>query len=170
MPQITVETGDLTRAQVDAIVNPANSHGFMGGGVAYAIKRSGGQEIEDEAVAAAPTPVGEAVATTSGKLACQHVIHAPTMTEPTQLTDAGNVRAAVKAALAKAAELNLSSLAFPGMGCGVGGLSKREAAQAMVETIVEAGPKFPVYLIGFDEELTEEFARWLGKSRETESK
>jgi len=169
MAGVIVRKGDLTLQEVDAIVNPANSYGWMGGGVAYAIKKAGGRVIEEEAVGKAPIPVGSAVESTAGKLSCRYVIHAPTMTEPAERIGAGNVRKATLAALRRASELNLKSVAFPGMGCGVGGLTKSEAAGNMVKSILEFSPEFTVYLIGFDDELTEEFGRWLGAlSRGTE--
>jgi len=80
--RIVVLTGDITKQEVDAIVNPANSMLVMGGGVAGAIKRVGGKEIEDESVKHAPVPVGEAVATGAGRLKAKYVIHAPTMERP----------------------------------------------------------------------------------------
>jgi O-acetyl-ADP-ribose deacetylase (regulator of RNase III) len=163
MAEIIVKKGDITVQEVDAVVNPANSHGWMGGGVAYAIKKAGGQVIEDEIVSHAPIPVGSAVESAAGRLSCKYVIHAPTMTEPAEKIGVGNVGAAVKATLRKASELGLRSVAFPGMGCGVGGVTKSDAAKAMVESIVDFNPSFTVYLIGFDDELTEEFRRWLGE-------
>ena len=65
---IIIEKGDLTQVKCDVIVNPANSSGYMGGGVAGAIKRAGGSIIEKQAIAQAPIPVGEAVITTGGNL------------------------------------------------------------------------------------------------------
>ena len=164
--KVVVKAGDITREKVDAIVNPANSYGWMGGGVAYAIKKAGGRVIEDEAVSKAPIPVGSAVETTAGRLPCKYVIHAPTMTEPAESIDVLNVIKAANAALSRAAELGVPSLAFPGLGTGVGGVSKSDAAKAMVASILDFNPPFTVYLIGFDDELTEEFRRWLGKLRQ----
>jgi O-acetyl-ADP-ribose deacetylase len=163
MADITVLKGDLTSQNVDAIVNPANSYGLMGGGVAWAIKKSGGKEVEDQAVAKAPIPVGSAVETAGGRMSCKYVIHAPTMGEPAERIGVANVSAATRAALAKARELGVGSLAFPGMGTGVGGVGKSDAARAMVEAILDFGPEFAVYLIDVDVELTEEFRRWLRK-------
>jgi O-acetyl-ADP-ribose deacetylase (regulator of RNase III) len=66
---ITVVRGDITRSQAEVIVNPANSKLMMGGGVAGAIRRTGGAAIEREALRRAPIRVGEAIATNAGKLA-----------------------------------------------------------------------------------------------------
>lgn len=165
MLDVVVKKGDLTRLAVDAIVNPANSYGLMGGGVAYAIKLAGGKAIEDEAVLKAPIPVGSAIVTTGGSMPCRYVIHAATMASPSELIGVDNVRSATQAALRKAKALGVVSLAFPGMGTGVGGVAKSDAARAMVESIIDFSPQFRVYLIGFDVELTGEFERWLVKLR-----
>jgi len=133
----------------------------MGGGVAGAIKRTGGVEIEREALKYAPVPVGKAVATGAGKLRARAVIHAPTMERPAMRTSVEKVRAAVKAALECAEEKGFASVAFPGMGTGVGGLPIDDAARVMVEVVKEfvdrgTGIKC-VLFVGFDEELTEAF-------------
>jgi len=74
MAGILVLCGDLTRVEADAIVNPANSHGLMGGGVALAIRRARGRVVEEEAVAQAPIPMGSAVVTSAGSMSCKYVI------------------------------------------------------------------------------------------------
>jgi len=134
--KITPKQGDITTLEIDAIVNAANSYGYMGGGVAGAIKKIGGQEIETEAVSQAPIPIGSAVITTAGHLNCKYVIHAPTMEQPASLIDIGNVKEATRAALECAEENNLKKIAIPGMGTGVGGVPKDKAAEAMLEVIV----------------------------------
>jgi len=103
--------GDITTLEVDAIVNAANTRLVMGGGVAGAIKRAGGKEIEEEAVAKGPIRIGEAVETTAGKLKAKFVIHSPTMDMDFK-TDENKIRLAVRAALKKAEELGIESIAF----------------------------------------------------------
>ncbi len=125
---IVVKTGDITKISCDAIVNPANSYGYMGGGVAGAIKRVGGIEIEKKAVAQAPIFVGSAVATTAGMLPCQFVIHAPTMRKPAMRIPVENVAKATSAALKLGRQLDIRQIAIPGMGTGVGGVSPDDAA------------------------------------------
>ncbi|RLI87482.1 MAG: macro domain-containing protein [Archaeoglobales archaeon] len=132
--EIVALLGDITKLEVDAIVNAANTRLIMGGGVAGAIKRAGGKEIEEEAVAKGPIKIGEAVETTAGKLKAKYVIHSPTM-ELDFKTDENKIRLAVRAALKKADELGIESIAFPAMGTGVGGFSREEAAKIMVEEI-----------------------------------
>lgn len=129
--------GDLTKMELDAIVNPANSEGEMGGGVAGVIKRAGGQIIEDEAMEQAPIPIGKAVVTSAGTLDCDYVIHAPTMEVPVQKTSAEKVFKAMLAALNVAEEIEIESLAVPGMGTGTGRVPVDEAAKAMIDAIRE---------------------------------
>ena len=163
--QIVVEQGDLTQKKVDAIVNPANSAGLMGGGVAGVIRRVGGSIIEEEAVKQAPIPIGKAVLTTGGSLPCKGVIHAPTMVRPAERATAEVVRKATGAALRCADEGGLSSIAFPGMGTGVGRLPCHIAAKTMVETIRAFPEKNlkEVYLVGFEKEMVEAFQNALNQ-------
>lgn len=158
---VSVERGDITQMRADAIVNPANSRLVMGGGVAGAIKRAGGPTIEKEAVQRAPVVVGEAVATTAGKLGAKYVIHAPTMARPAMKTNVTNVEKATTAALNLARELQLTSIAIPGVGTGVGGVPVHEAAQTMIEVIrrhlSERTSLKRIFLISINEELTSAF-------------
>ena len=133
--EVCVVEGDITAQDVDAIVNPANRRLVMGGGVAGAIRRAGGEEIEREAVSKGPIEIGEAVATTAGRLPSRYVIHAPTVGSPGGRASLSSARAATRAALRLADELNLESIAFPGMGTGVGGLRISKAVRAMAEEV-----------------------------------
>ncbi len=155
---IVVKRGDLTSVSCDAIVNPANSYGHMGGGVAGAIKRIGGVEIEKEAISKAPINVGNAIATTAGVLPCQYVIHAPTMKRPAMGIDVDNVKLATDAALSLAENLGLRCIAIPGMGTGVGGVSYKKAAEAMVLIIKKFEDKFDkIILIDRNDEMVNSF-------------
>lgn len=163
--RIRVIEGDITELDVDAIVNPANSLMLMGGGVAGAIKRKGGIEIEEEARRHAPVPVGEAIATTAGKLKAKYVIHAPTMERPAMRIGLENVEKATRAALLLADKLELESIAFPGMGTGVGGIPYYDAAKKMLEVIkeyIDNGTKLrEIILVAWGKEAYEEFRRAL---------
>src|SRR5438876_4074352 len=77
--EIEVQEGDIARCAVDAIANAANDRLWMGAGVAGALKRSGGDEIEREAMALGPIPLGSAVATTAGNLPASWVVHGAVM-------------------------------------------------------------------------------------------
>lgn len=157
-----MRTGDITKEKTGAIVNPANSYGSMGGGVAWAIKKSGGEEIEREAVEKGPTRVGDAIATSAGRLLARFVIHAPTMENPAERTNEEKIEKATSAALECSRKLGIKSLAFPGMGTGVGGVSKEKAACVMIDTIkrfldTENSDLERIILVGFDYELTKKF-------------
>ncbi len=166
--EIVAIIGDIAKQKIEAIVNPANSWMIMGGGAAGAIKRMGGKEIEDEAVKHAPVPVGKAVATGAGRLKAKYVIHAPTMERPAMRIGVENVRLAVRAALECANELRLRSVAFPGMGTGVGGLALEEAAEAMIDETkkhVERGTNLKrIVFVGFRDDLTQAFSAAISKS------
>ena len=160
MVKIVIKKGDITQEDVDAIVNPANSFMIMGGGVALAIKLKGGEEIEKEAMSKAPVNIGDAIYTSAGKLKARYIIHAPTMKNPAERTNEENVRKAVIAALKVAEKLKVKSLAFPGMGTGVGGLDKYKAARAMLEEIKKFNPKLEeIRLVAFEEELLDAFEK-----------
>ena len=137
--EIVIAKGDITTIECDAVVNPANSLMFMGGGVAGALRRVAGKEVEEEARKHAPVPVGEAIATGAGKLEprIKIIIHAPTMERPAMRTTTSKVRKAATAALALAAEKDIECLAFPAMGAGVGGLNAKDSLAAMLEALDE---------------------------------
>ncbi len=126
-----VRRGDITESGVDAVVNAANNHLWMGAGVAGAIKKRGGEEIETEAVSKGPIRVGEAVITGGGGLPARHVIHAAGMGQDLR-TSPDIVEACTRASLAVAEENGLASIAFPAIGTGVGGLDARTAASRML--------------------------------------
>ena len=129
--EIDVTKGDITEAATQAIVNAANNHLWMGAGVAGAIKRKGGIDIEREAVSKGPIKVGEAVITGAGKLKAKYVIHAAGMGQDLQ-TDAQKVKEATKNSLELAESHKISSMAFPAIGTGVGGFPLGECAEIMV--------------------------------------
>ncbi|GBD17442.1 O-acetyl-ADP-ribose deacetylase [bacterium HR26] len=135
---LEVVIGDITTVDTEAIVNAANNELWMGSGVAGAIKRAGGEEIEREAVSKGPIRIGEAVATGAGRLPYKAVIHAAAMgyqggrmIPPT----AESIQAATRAALEVADQLGFESVAFPALGTGVGGFDLAEAATLMVSTV-----------------------------------
>jgi O-acetyl-ADP-ribose deacetylase (regulator of RNase III) len=131
--------GDITTADVEAIVNAANSQLWMGGGVAGAIKRAAGEELEREAIAQGPIEPGQAVVTSAGRLPLpiKWVIHAATM-GPDLRTSEDLVRRATASALAAAVQVGATSIALPAMGTGVGGFPTNRAAVVMVDEAVKA--------------------------------
>lgn len=136
MVRVRCVQGDVTKVPVEAIVNAANNALRMGGGVAGAIKRAGGKEIEEEAVKKGPIPIGEAAVTGAGKLPAKYVIHAAVMGLDL-VTDGGKIRAATRNSLLRAKELGMKSIAFPALGTGVGGFPYHDAARIMVEAVAQ---------------------------------
>jgi O-acetyl-ADP-ribose deacetylase len=131
---IEVLDTDITALEVDAIANAANTQLMHGGGVAGAIRRAGGAEVEAESRAKAPIRLGEAVETTGGDMPCRWVIHAATM-ELGGPTSADIIRRATASTLRRADELGAKSLALVAFGTGVGGFPLDEAARIEVEEV-----------------------------------
>ncbi len=129
---LEVIEGDITEYDGEAIVNAANNHFWMGGGVAGAIKRAGGKSIEEEAMRAGPKPVGEAVLTGGGSLKAKFVIHAAVMGQDLE-TDSSKILAATMSSLRLAESRGIKSIAFPALGTGVGGFPLPDAAALMIE-------------------------------------
>jgi O-acetyl-ADP-ribose deacetylase (regulator of RNase III) len=132
---IEVVEADITKLEVDAIANAANAQLLHGGGVAGAIARAAGPELERESRERAPIAVGDAVETTGGSLPARWVIHAATMATPGGTTSADVVRRCTAATLWKADELGARSLALVAFGTGVGGFPIEEAATIEVEEV-----------------------------------
>lgn len=132
--EISIIQGDITEQETDAIVNAANNHLWMGSGVAGAIKHKGGDEIEKEAVKKGPIEIGDAVATTAGKLKAKYVIHAAGMGQDLA-TSAVIISKTTTASLKVADDLKLKSISFPAIGTGVGGLGLDECARMMIEAV-----------------------------------
>ncbi len=132
---IEVVQGDIAAQEADAVVNAANNHLWMGSGVAGALKRAGGKSIEAEAIGQGPIPIGEAVATGGGRLKAKYVIHAAVMGQDLA-TDGGKVAAAPASSLVRAEELGVTSIAFPALGTGVGGLPLAECARTMIDEVL----------------------------------
>ena len=157
---IEVKLGDITSIQCDAIINPANSYGYMGGGVAGAIKRKGGTEIEKEAISKAPIKVGNAISTTAGNLPNRYVIHAPTMERPAMRIGIENVEKATYAAFNLGLKLNVKSIAIPGMGTGVGQVSEIDSAKVIVKIAKEFENKFEkIILVDYNKSMIDAFNR-----------
>ncbi len=128
--------GDITREQVDAIVNAANSRLLHGGGVAGAIVRKGGRIIQEESLRIAPVATGSAKATGAGQLPCRMVIHAVgpvwgggNANEETLLASA------VEAALTLAHDSRLETISFPAISAGIFGYPPAAATAVIVATV-----------------------------------
>jgi O-acetyl-ADP-ribose deacetylase (regulator of RNase III) len=129
--RLEVIAADVTTLDVDAIANAANTDLAHGGGVAAAIARAGGPDVQRESYERAPIALGEAVETTAGEMPARWVIHAATM-ELGGPTSAEIIEQATRSTLAKAEELGARSLALVAFGTGVGRFPVDEAARIMV--------------------------------------
>ena len=127
--ELEVLQADVTKLEVDAIANAANTQLRHGGGVAGAISRAGGPEVQRESDEKAPIGLGEAVETTAGEMPARYVIHAATM-ELGGPTSAEIIERATRSTLAKADELGCRSLALVAFGTGRGRLSPRRGRAA----------------------------------------
>jgi O-acetyl-ADP-ribose deacetylase (regulator of RNase III) len=161
--KLEVMDGDIAQLEVDAVANAANDHLWMGSGVAGALKRAGGDEIEREAVAKGPIPLGDAVATGAGRLQAKHVIHGAVMGQDLQ-TNADLVRRTTRSCLALADELGAGSLALPAFGTGVGGFPLDECARITVEEARAYEPQVleRVVFAVFGDEARQAFEEALG--------
>jgi O-acetyl-ADP-ribose deacetylase (regulator of RNase III) len=130
VPRLEVIAGDVTKLEIDAIANAANTQLMHGGGVAGAISRAGGPEVQRESDERAPIGLGEAVATTAGDMPARWVIHAATM-ELGGPTSGPIIEQATRSTLAVAEELGCRSVALVAFGTGVGGFPLDEAARLM---------------------------------------
>jgi O-acetyl-ADP-ribose deacetylase (regulator of RNase III) len=156
--KVHVLEADITRLEVDAIANAANTDLKHGGGVAGAISRAGGPDVQRESDSLAPIGLGEAVETTAGDMPCRWVIHAATM-ELGGPTSADIIRRATASTLRKADELGATSLALVAFGTGVGGFPIEHAAAIEVEEVRrhlggESGLERVVFAVRGDEART----------------
>jgi len=140
MIAMEVQQADVTRLDVDAITNAANTRLKHGGGVAAAISRAGGPAIQRESDEKAPIALGDAIETTAGDMPARYVIHAATM-ELGGPTSAQIITQATRSTLAKADELGCRSLALVAFGTGVGGFPLDEAARLMVDAVRGHDPR-----------------------------
>ena len=139
---VRVVQGDLTREPVDAIVNAANSHLMHGGGVAGAIVRAGGRQIQRESNAwvrqHGPVPTGSAAVTGAGRLPCRYVIHAVGPVWRNRGDEDELLAAAVTSALELAAEHHLESVSLPGISTGIFGFPKERGARVILRAVLAA--------------------------------
>lgn len=132
--KVILQQGDITDAEVDAVVNAANSRLQLGAGVAGAIRRKGGPAIQQECDVLGPVSLGEAAITSGGQLKARYVIHAASM-HLGGLTNEGSLRDATVNSLKRAVEKKLTSIAFPAIGTGVAGFPLNRCAQVMLEEV-----------------------------------
>jgi O-acetyl-ADP-ribose deacetylase (regulator of RNase III) len=139
MIELEVIQADVTKLELDAIANAANTELRHGGGVAAAISRAGGPMVQRESTEKAPIGLGDAVETTAGEMPARYVIHAATM-ELGGPTSAEIISRATTSTLGKADELGCRTLGLVAFGTGVGGFPLDEAARLMVDAVRQHRP------------------------------
>jgi len=136
-----VTQGDIAGQSADVLVNAAGTSLQMGSGVAGALRRGAGQEINQEAVSKGPVDLGGVAVTDAYDLDAEWVIHAAAMPHYGDgRATAESIADATRNALEKADELGAESLVIPALGCGVAGFELREGARIIAETIDEYEP------------------------------
>ena len=156
--EIQLIQGDITQLETDAIVNAANSQLILGGGVAGAIRRSGGPQIQIECDQIGGCEVGGAAITTGGSLKARHIIHAvgPRMGEG---NEDDKLKRATQNSLKLADEKHLHSLAFPAISTGIFGFPIERCARIMLKATLDyvqslTGLKQVVFCLFDSEALT----------------
>ena len=164
---IKLHVGDITKLQVDVIVNAANGIGVMGAGVAGAIRRAGGPSIGEEAKGICdenPKKEGECYITGAGFLeenGVKHIYHAVTMNYPGGRTSMESVKSAMRSVLVKAIANGMKSVAFPGLGTGIGRLDPLAVANTMLNTAERFSGDIDVWFADIDEQFVNEIKEGL---------
>ncbi|ELZ12763.1 Appr-1-p processing domain-containing protein [Haloterrigena salina JCM 13891] len=140
--EFDVVQGDIAAQSADALVNAAGTSLEMGSGVAGALRRGAGEEINEEATAEGPVDLGEVAVTDAYDLDADHVIHAAAMPHygDGQATEA-SIREATRNALETADDLRCRSIVLPALGCGVAGFDFAEGAALIAEEIRNYEPE-----------------------------
>lgn len=158
---VTAKRTSITEIKAEAIVNAANGCGIMGKGIAGAIAKAGGSEIQAEARAlhnqkGSPFEPGEVYVTTSGDLEAtgiKKVIHAVTMKFPGQSASINDVVNVTQNAIEAAIKLGFTSIAFPGLGTGIGRLDKETVALRMTMVANNYGYLIDIIFVDLDQEF-----------------
>ena len=134
--EFSVIRGDIAAESADALVNAAGTSLRMGSGVAGALRRSGGEELNEAAMAEGPVDLGEVAVTDAFGLDAEYVIHAAAMPHYGDgRATAGSIRDAARNALEAADERGCESLVMPALGCGVAGFELEEGARIIAAVI-----------------------------------
>jgi O-acetyl-ADP-ribose deacetylase len=163
--KIVVMKWDITDIEADAIVNAANTDLVLGSGVAGAIRKKGGDLIQNECNEIGSIPLGQAAITGAGNIRARFVIHAAGMHLGGRVSGL-SLRDCTYNSLLRASEKNLKTIAFPAIGTGVGGFPMKNCAQVMVDTVSEFlqnkhSSIERVYFVLFNEESFDAFDLYL---------
>jgi O-acetyl-ADP-ribose deacetylase (regulator of RNase III) len=140
--EFTVVQGDIAAQSADALVNAAGTSLAMGSGVAGALRRAGGEELDRAARAKGPIDLGAVAVTDAYGLDADYVIHAAAMPHDGDgQATAESIRSATVAALDAADERGCESLVVPALGCGVAGFDLAEGARIVCEAVRDHRPR-----------------------------
>ena len=160
--EFSVIRGDIAAESADALVNAAGTSLRMGSGVAGALRRGGGEGLNEAAMAEGPVDLGEVAVTDAFDLDAEYVIHAAAMPHygDGQAT-AESIRNAARSALEAADERGCESLVIPALGCGVAGFDLEEGARIIAEVIDDFEPEHlrDVRFVAYSEEEAETIER-----------
>jgi O-acetyl-ADP-ribose deacetylase (regulator of RNase III) len=166
--------GDLTRLQLDAVVNAANEHLAHGGGLAAVIVRAGGREIQDQSdrwvTEHGPLRPGVAAVTTAGTLPAKFVVHVAGPRYHQGLDNEHLLRMAVGAALDAAVLAGCRSVGMPALSAGIFGYPLREATRVIADECVQWAGAHPgsldeIELVGYDAPATTQFEAGLATAQ-----
>jgi putative ATPase len=158
---------DLTKLEVDAVVNAANEHLRHGGGVAAALARAGGPSVQRESHTwvdeHGPVQPGQAAITSAGQMPATHIIHVVGPRYSSGQDNTGLLTQAVHAALAAAADAGANSVAMPAISAGIFGYPPADATKVIAKACAQwlranPGAVDTVLLVGYDQRSADLFA------------
>src|SRR6056297_1763524 len=134
--QFSVVQGDVAEQSADALVNAAGTSLRMGSGVAGALRRAAGEQLNEAAMAEGPVDLGEVAVTDAFDLDAEYVIHAAAMPHygDGQAT-ARSIRSATRNSLATVESLGVESIVIPALGCGVAGFEYEDGVGIIAEVL-----------------------------------
>ncbi|RQG95816.1 macro domain-containing protein [Natrarchaeobius chitinivorans] len=170
--EFDVVQGDIAAQSADALVNAAGTSLRMGSGVAGALRRTAGDEINEDAMERGPVELGTVAVTDAYDLGAEYVIHAAAMAHyGDENATAESIRDATRNALEKADDLECRSIVLPALGCGVAGFDLTEGAELIGEEIEAYEPETleEVRLIAYSDEEYDVIRAATGKADESET-
>lgn len=135
MIHVSLQRGDVSAVQAEAIVNAANTSLVMGAGVAGAIRRRAGPKVQEECSAHMPIDLSEVAVTSAGNLRAKYILHAATM-RPAGFSSVDIIARATENIISKCTELGLTHIAMPAIGCGIAGVDPKSGIRVILGTIL----------------------------------